>query len=147
MIRIETGSYNAEEVRQSFLREFAKMILCGMSVPRSDGNVEQAMDALEGELEFAVTDTGFTAGNEDPDYDFTAQDCAFTVASEVFGKNSYDDSFGGDEACMTFVAGQLLEQYPGIEIEAQMFLDTNWSNTVEIVKTVDGGIETEIEEF
>ena len=146
MIRIDTKDFDKDEVQQSFLCEFAKMILCGMSVPRTDENIEQAMEALADELEMADTDTGFTAGNEDPDYDFDAQGCAFTVASEVFGKNSYNDEFGSDEACMTFVAERLLEQYPGVEIEAQLFLDTEWSNTVEIVRTVDGQVETEIEE-
>ena len=92
-------------------------------------------------------DTGFTAGSEDLDYDFDAQGCAFTVASEILDTNNYTDEFGGDGATMTFVAQQLLEQYPGIEIEARIFLDTKWSNTLEIVKTEDGEAVTEIEEL
>ena len=146
MIRIETKDYDIEEVRQSFLCEFAKMILCGMAAPRTAENVEQAMEVLADELEMTDADSGFIVGNEDPDYDFDAQGCAFSVASEVFGKNSYTDEFGSDEACMTYVAEQLLGQYPDIEIEAQIFLDTEWSNTVEIIRTVDGRVETEIEE-
>lgn len=146
MIRIDTINYDMETVRQSFLCEFTKMILCGMETPRSSENVERAMELLTDELDFADTDTGFTVGNEDPDYDFSVQDCAFSVAAEIFGKNSCTDGFGSDEACMTAVAERLLEQYPGIEIEAQIFLDTEWSNTVEIVRTVDGRVETEIEE-
>lgn len=147
MIKIDIKDYSMEEVKQSFLCEFTKMILCGMSVQRTGENIERAMAVLADELEITDTETGFIVGNEEPDYDFTAQDCAFTVASEVFEKNGYNDEFGSGEACVSYMAQQLLEQFPDIEIEAQVFLDTEWSNTVEIVKTVDGGIETEIESF
>ena len=147
MVIINTGSYDREEVRQSFLCEFSRMILRGMSLAPDDELTERVMSVLEDELEFAETDTGFTAGNEDLDYDFDAQGCAFTVASEILDTNNYTDEFGGDGATMTFVAQQLLEQYPGIEIEARIFLDTKWSNTLEIVKTEDGEAVTEIEEL
>lgn len=48
---------------------------------------------------------------------------------------------------MSYAAKQLLMQYPEIEIEARLFLDTEWSNTVELVRTEGGQIITEIEEF
>ncbi len=147
MIRVETNAVDKETVRQSFLLEFTKMILCGMSVPRSSETIEQAFPVVSGDLEISDTETGFIVGNEDPYYDFSVQDCAFSVASEVFGRNSYTDEFGSDGACLTHVAQRLLEQYPGIVIEARHFLDTEWSNTVEIVKTVDGVVTTEIEEL
>jgi|GEM_PF-1525997 len=147
MIKIDTKQFDREDVRQSFLYEFSRMILCGMGEPRKDETIEQAAAIFEEELDFADTDTGFTVGSEDPDYDFTVQDCAFSLASEIFGKNSYSDEFGADQACLAYVGERLLEKYPGIEFFSQTFLDTEWSNTVEIVKTVDGEIVSETEEF
>ncbi|MBE6759286.1 MAG: hypothetical protein E7554_04250 [Ruminococcaceae bacterium] len=134
-------------MKQGFLLEFTKMILCGMAMPRSSENIVQALPVVAGDLEIFDTETGFFVGSEDPDCDFSVQDCAFSVASEVFGRNSYTDEFGGGNAGLTYVAQQLLEQYPDIVIEARHFLDSEWSNTVEIVKTADGVVTTEIEEL
>ena len=147
MVIIDTNGADKAAVRQSFMLEFTKMILCGMGLPRSEENIEQAMDVLAAELEISDTENGFMVGNEDIDYDFTVQDCAFSVAESILNQNSYNDEFGSDEACMTYAAKQLLEQFPDIEIEARVLLDTEWSNTVELIRTEDGQIITEIEEF
>lgn len=147
MIIITASGADREAVKQSFLREFTKMILCGVAVPRSEETILQAMAVLADELEIAETETGFMVGDEDIDNDFTVQDCAFSVAESVFGKNNYTDEFGSEQACMSYAAKQLIEQYPDIEIEARIFLDTEWSNTVELVRTEDGRIMTEIEEL
>jgi len=147
MIRIETKEFDLEEVKQSLLYEFTKMILCGMELPRKSETIEQAMELFANELEIIDTDAGFMVGNEDPDFDFDVQDCAFSVAWNLFQKNNYSDAFGSDQACLSYLGKQMLEKYPGIEFFAKVFLDTEWSNTLEIVKTVDGRIETEIEEL
>lgn len=80
MIIINTNGADKEAVRQSFMLEFTKMILCGMGTERSEETVRAAMAVLAEELEINDTENGFTVGSEDPDCDFTAQDYAFSVA-------------------------------------------------------------------
>ena len=147
MVTIELNGHGKEEVKQAFLHAFAQVIFRGMGLTPSDEELTRAIQLFESELDYSEEGENLVFGSDDPDMDFTLQDCAFSLAWSLYSKNSYNDSFGADEESALASAGKkLIEKFPGLIFRSDMYIDTEWSMTKEVVSTVDGEIVSEIVE-
>lgn len=142
MIQILLKGNKVEDVLDSFLSEFTKMLLCGMS-ENIENNTElftEALDYITDELEYRYNDNFIGIGSERENLNL--QEYASGIAWSVFGRNTFYSNFGNFGATMKDVAENLLKEFPNLEISGEIFINTDYSNTEEIIKTVDGRIES-----
>ena len=102
-----------------------------------------AISCISNDLPMGVSGSKIKIGSEDELID--AQTFAESLAWELFEKNNFQDNFGNLGATLKDVAQNLLDKYPDLEIHGELVLDSEWSSTIEIVSTVDGKIESEVE--
>lgn len=146
MITIGTKIYGKDEVKESFLRAFAEMTFAGMAMSSkvTPELTEKALRYFNESLPVNETESGLEIGTEDEE--LSVEDGAAALAWELFKKNSYSSEFGSSpKSTLAYVAQKLLDKYPEIEFEGQIYLDTQWSNTLETVCVADGQVESEIE--
>ena len=116
----------------------------GISSEATPELTEKAIQYFDKYLPIDETESGLEIGTEEEE--FSVEDGAGALAWELFGKNSYSSEFGSSpKSTLAYVAQKLLDKYPEIEFKGQIYLDTQWSNTLEIVRIVDGQVESEIE--